>query len=313
MCLILEAIQHTISRHSNEPFYIGLSGGIDSSVLLHACVSLQKPVIAIHVNHGLNPRALEWEADCLARSEHLGVPCLVERVTTQPAPGDSIEAWAREVRYQAFLKHVPLGGSLLLGQHLEDQAETLLLQLLRGAGPAGLAAMGQEKDWACRRILRPFLGVSREQIHAYAIAHKLSWVHDDSNDSLRFKRNLIRHEILPVLKRYFPDYLKPLARSAAICAETQAVLDEYLADSLNSVLDQDGNLELGSLKSYGPMQQKMLIKTWLKSRGVPSIYASHLDEFFKMINARGGARPVFQWHGFVVTREKGKLKVRQAL
>jgi tRNA(Ile)-lysidine synthase len=209
---------------------VGLSGGVDSVVLLKLLVSL-KPrlgyaLTAIHVNHGLSANAARWEAFCLNLCKRWKVPLAVERVRV-PKTRRGLEAEARNQRYIAFAAHA--GDILLLAHHLDDQAETLLLQLLRGAGVRGLAAMQEVSRNSPQLpipVVRPLLAVARAEILRHARRYRLTWIEDESNDETALRRNFLRHRVLPEIESKFPGYREALARSAAHCGEAAVVLEE---------------------------------------------------------------------------------------
>ncbi|HDQ9214135.1 TPA: tRNA lysidine(34) synthetase TilS, partial [Pseudomonas aeruginosa] len=186
---------------------VAFSGGLDSTVLLHLLAQLARsealPALsALHVHHGLQAAADGWPAHCQAVCRSLGIPLRVERV--QVAVGGSIEQAARDARYRAFQANLGEGQVLLTAQHLDDQAETLLFRLLRGAGLRGLAAMPASRPLGGGRLCRPLLGVSRAELEAYAQTHRLDWVEDPSNQDPRFSRNYLRREIMPRLASHWP-------------------------------------------------------------------------------------------------------------
>jgi tRNA(Ile)-lysidine synthase len=212
---------------------VGLSGGLDSVVLLHVLVALREAlalrISAIHVDHGLHPNAGKWVEFCVRLCETLAVPLSVESVTVPRASGLGIEAAARAQRYAVFEK-TP-ADFLLLAHHLDDQAETLLLQLLRGAGAPGLSAMPVERALGASgpQLVRPFLMLQRAQLEAFALANALDWIDDDSNAELVHDRNYLRHTVLPLIEKRFPAYRSTLSRSRrnlADAAGLAAVLGE---------------------------------------------------------------------------------------
>lgn len=227
-------------------YWVAFSGGLDSQVLLHALAAQRKrlpaPLGALHVNHNLQPDAPAWAEHCRAVCAALGVEYRVLSVQAQPPAGESPEAAARAARYRVLTGAVPPGGVLLTAHHQDDQAETLLLQLLRGAGPKGLAAMPAAMDvaWVARernpgfaplnpgdpvRLLRPLLDYSRDELRDYARLHALAWIEDPSNARTDYDRNFLRHEILPRLRERWPSAGATLARAARHQAEAAALLE----------------------------------------------------------------------------------------
>src|SRR5450830_1404468 len=194
----------TLAPWRNAPaWHIAFSGGLDSTVLLHLLANLAKteelPTLGVvHVHHGLQAAADAWPGHCQSVCDALGVPLRVMRV--QVLAGASLERAARDARYQAFSEVVGAGAALLTGQHRDDQAETLLFRLLRGAGVQGLAAMPMQRPLAGGHLLRPLLGSSRAELQAYAQAHELTWIEDPSNADPRFSRNSLRHWLNPLTR-----------------------------------------------------------------------------------------------------------------
>src|SRR3990172_3911205 len=217
---------------------LGLSGGLDSMVLLEVLRRLAGPLdfrlSCVHVNHNISPNARRWAAFCARRCKRQDIALALHEVDVAPYRAEGLEAAARRARYQVYAS-LDQADFIVLAQHLDDQAETLLLQLLRGAGVKGGAAMplireqGSDKKASSARapaILRPMLAVSRKEIEAYARANKLKWVEDESNADTRHDRNFLRHEVLPVIERAFPGYRATLARAAGHLAEASLILDE---------------------------------------------------------------------------------------
>ena len=205
---------------------VAVSGGIDSIVLLDALATLAArhslTLSAIHVNHGLSPNAPAWARFCAEQCALRALPLTVHELQLARTSGESLEARARAARYACF--DAAAVDVVALGHHADDQAETVLLQLLRGAGPRGLAAMPSLRPGR-PALLRPLLGLTRAAIAARAQARQLQWITDESNDDTRYRRNLLRHAVAPVLGAEFPGYPLTLARAAAHQAEASELLD----------------------------------------------------------------------------------------
>lgn len=199
---------------------VGLSGGIDSVVLLHALAALRPSgLAALHVHHGISPNADRWAAFCGDYARQLGLSCRYVQVTVERGSADGLEAAARRARHAAFA--AAEADWVLLAHHRDDQAETLLFNLLRGTGVAGAAAMRERNG----RLLRPLLCVGREAIESYARTQQLEWIEDESNVDVRHSRNFLRHRILAPMTQRFPAATKKLAAAAAHFAEAQDLLD----------------------------------------------------------------------------------------
>ncbi|UUY06525.1 tRNA lysidine(34) synthetase TilS [Pseudomonas sp. J452] len=255
---------------------VALSGGLDSSVLLHLLARLRDrqalpPLSAIHVHHGLQAIADTWPQHCQQLCDGLGVPLQIAYV--QVAAGASLERAAREARYSAFERCLGAGELLLTGQHRDDQAETLLFRLLRGAGVRGLAAMPAQRALGQGVLLRPLLAVSRSELEAYAQQHELRWVEDPSNADTRFARNFLRAEVLPLLARQWPQARQNLARSAEHMREAQGLLDELAELDLAAAAPSSEyawlglpSLALGPLRQLSAARQRNALRHWLAPR-----------------------------------------------
>ena len=221
------ALGRAIEDLRGKRFLVGLSGGVDSVVLLHALVQAGVEARAVHVHHGLSPNADKWARFCRRLCKRLGVPLAVRRVRVAKRN----EASARAARYAA-LRKLPFE-VLLLAHQLDDQAETVLLNLLRGAGPRGASGMPARGTIDGRVLLRPLLEVPRESIVAYAREHDLDWIEDESNASDVFSRNFIRLHVAPLLARRYPRWREALARAAGHFArrhtDARALLREFLS------------------------------------------------------------------------------------
>ncbi|MEW6515267.1 MAG: tRNA lysidine(34) synthetase TilS [Pseudomonadota bacterium] len=224
----------SLQRHvqPGQRLVVGLSGGVDSVVLLHALASLHREsVSALHVHHGISPNADRWSGFCAEVARQVGVPFERAMVAVERCSADGLEAAARRARHQAFA--VSAGDWIVLAHHRDDQAETLLFNLLRGTGIAGAAAMRERSG----RLLRPLLSVGRDDIERYAAAHRLDWIEDESNADTRHSRNFLRHRILASLTQRFPAAAKNLASAAARFAEAQDLLDDLARADLGNLTD----------------------------------------------------------------------------
>ena len=225
MALLPALIAQIDSLQTASRIFVGFSGGADSHSLLHALVELSRsealpPIIALHINHGLHEDADDWSAHCAAVASDLGVE-FHERVVSVDA-GASLEAQARDARYRVFESFLSDGDVLLLGHHLDDQVETVLFRLIRGAGPSGLAGIPEKRPLGRGLLMRPLLGITRDQIENYAGSHQLAYLDDGSNDDTRYDRNFLRHEVLPLIESRWPGYRSGFARSATLSGELAA-------------------------------------------------------------------------------------------
>ena len=231
-----QVLHDQLSVERNCSVYLAFSGGLDSHVLLHALSRLAPDypfsLNAIHVDHSLHPQSAEWANHCSAVCDDLEVPLTIKKVNLAIDQGESLEAVAREARYTALAEVLPENGICMTAQHINDQSETVVLQLLRGAGVHGLAAMPASKIFANGRLLRPLLGITRDDLQAYAKRHKLGWVEDPSNKDHRFDRNFLRNEVFPVLRERWPGMDKSMSRSARHAASAATMLDEMAKSDL---------------------------------------------------------------------------------
>lgn len=256
------------------PLGVALSGGADSCALLVLCAR-QWPgqVHALHINHGLQVAALAFQDHCQRLCESLGVPLRVKTVDAGNRSGQSPEDAARIARYQGLLELASGQGGLIalasiaVAQHADDQIETLLLALSRGAGTAGLSAMPAQWSRGGVAFYRPFLQVAGSGIREWLAAEQIGFVEDPSNRDARYTRNRIRALVTPALQTVFPHFRDTFARSAVHAAQAQALLDEIAAQDLALVLrERDGLPLIDGLQSLGPARQANALRCWLKSR-----------------------------------------------
>ena len=272
-----------------ENICVGLSGGCDSVVLLHVLAVLcpRGNLRAVHVHHGLSANADRWAAFCADYCRDLGIDLLVERVEVDRHSGLGLEAAAREARYRVFSGSA--GELLLLGHHQGDQAETLLFNLLRGAGVAGAAGIPVERRRQQLRILRPLLDVSRDEIETYARDHQLAWVDDESNRDTGLSRNFLRHRVLTVLGARFPAAQRNLAQAAGHFAEADVLLGELALIDWRSAADGEA-LKLAMLRELSLPRLKNLLRYRLRQLGWRAPAAVRLDEFARQLQTAGADR-----------------------
>lgn len=288
------------------------SGGLDSSVLLHLLTQLrrQQPDIvlrAVHVHHGLSHLADNWVAHCQRQCERWQIPLAVHYVRLDDRSG-GIEAAARTARYAAFSTTLQADEALLTAQHLDDQCETLLLALKRGSGPTGLSAMAARTRLGDNPLLRPLLGISRQQLETYARQHQLSWIEDDSNQDLRFDRNFLRLRILPLLNQRWPHFAAAAARSASLCAEQEQLLDELLAEQLSQLLHPDNSLELTGLQDCSPARRYALLRRWIALFGVTMPARDGMHRLWHEVAlSREDAEPQLQLGDYQIRRFRRRL------
>jgi tRNA(Ile)-lysidine synthase len=273
---------------------VGFSGGLDSVVLLHLLNSLAPAlgltIRALHVHHGLNPRADDWAAFCTDFCAALEVPIVVERVHVAHRARLGVEAAARRARYACYRES---GADVVaLAHHADDQGETVLLQMLRGAGPAGLSAMPEMRAVAgWPRIFRPLLDIPRSALQSCAAAAGLSWVDDDSNADTGHARNYLRHEILPRNEARFPGWRGTLARVAANAADAMALADALGAEDLAKVVQPDG-IDLDRLAHLDSVRAANVLRVWLHAAGVAAPPRDRLVDWLRQFATAGRHRRV---------------------
>jgi len=324
-----------VLRHHLQPgahLVVGLSGGVDSVVLLDLLGKLSPKLrfslAALHINHGISHNADTWEKFCIALCRQRDIPLQITRHRLKKSPGNSLEAVARTARYTAYAAQT--ADYIVLAQHLDDQAETLLLQLLRGAGVKGLAAMpvirGQRAEGGLKhmskfhvplsprgrgqgrggaeavinkapdlkaQILRPLLDVSRAEIEAYATQKKLRWITDESNADIAYDRNFLRHEVLTIIEKRYPTYRATLMRTSRHLAEAADLLDELaIMDGGNALVK--GKLQLSALRKLNathPLRAKNLLRYYLSQHAGPSPSTAKLAEILRQLStARADAK-----------------------
>jgi len=292
---------------------VAVSGGADSVALLHACAALARRepryvVRALHVNHALQPAAAGLEAAARAAAGAAGLPFTVLAAAVAPADRAGVEAAARAARYAALFAALAPGEALVTAHHREDQAETLLLQLVRGAGLRGLAAMPAGIARGGHALLRPLLDVPRAALRDYARMHGLTWLEDPMNVDPRFDRAWLREELWPTLTARWPAAPVTLARAAAHLAGAQALLDEHAAEDLARVA-RGPALAVEPLLALSPARRAALLRYWLvRVRGLHAPAARRLALIEReLLRSRGANTPRMAWPGAELARHAGLL------
>ena len=298
-------------------WHIALSGGLDSSVLLHLLARLSNrealpPLSAIHIHHGLQPVADAWPEHCRQVCAALGIPLQVRHV--QGASCASLERAAREARYAALAAELGAGDVLLTAQHRDDQAETLLFRLLRGAGVRGLAGMPSSRRLGRGWLVRPLLDVSRRELEAYAQAEGLNWVEDPSNQDDRMARNYLRNRVMPLLAARWPQAQNNLARSAVHLREAQELLDDLARQDLAAARQDPApfpwlplpSLALAPLVSLSPARQRNAMRHWLAPL-TPLPDSDHWAGWGDLLRASVDAGPIWRLAGGELRRSDGRL------
>ncbi len=290
---------------------VAYSGGVDSHVLLHllATAKLGRAVAAIYVDHGLHPASGRWGDHCATVCKSLGVVFQGLQVDARPGPRESPEDAARRARYGALGTWLQAGDVLLTAHHRDDQAETLLLQLLRGAGPHGLAAMPAAADLGGIPLLRPLLDTERAAILDYAHRHALNWIEDSSNADTGLDRNYLRHHVLPLLRQRWPAAGRALGRSARLCAEAAQLLDRQAdADLATAAGGRSDALTVTVLATLDEVRLRNALRRWLRRLGLPTPGATHLERVRGEVLGAGADRnPRLAWPGAELRRYRERL------
>lgn len=294
----------------NKAFLIGLSGGVDSTVLLHLFVRLAERMPlkfrAIHIHHGISPNADHWLNHCRQLCQQFSVPFSFEKVQLQQQR--NIEAQARQARYQAIQQHLNHNETLVTAHHLDDQSETFLLALKRGSGAKGLAAMPTLSRLFSVPIFRPLLSVTRRQLEQYLAENQLTAIFDESNDDLRYERNFLRHQVLPLLRQRWATIDQAIVRSAQHCAEQEQLLEELLQPIFQQHLMQDNSLNLKGFCDYSLHKQRYLLRYWFAYLQQPMPSQKQLQVLLdEVIGAKNDRQPELQLNQKVVRRYQQQL------
>jgi tRNA(Ile)-lysidine synthase len=313
---LLAAVEKTISP--TQGLCVAYSGGLDSTVMLHlsSLVKQRHPALAIsafHVNHGLSEHANNWQEHCQQQASQRGIVFDSIRLQLQKAPQKSLEADARDARYAALSDYAKSTRIVLLAQHQDDQAETFVLQLKRGAGVKGLSAMPlMYRNSKGAHFARPLLGFSRQALLQFAQNESLSWIEDESNQDQSFDRNFIRQSIMPLLNKRWPQFTTTTARSASHCADTQEVVDEYMSVIRHKVLSTPTTLNVVELKAYSLPTQVAFLRFWLADFINLSPSAAQINTLTDMLANDASQSSHITLQNIIVEKSVGKLIVSPA-
>ena len=307
------SLRQHIQQLGLNQLVLGLSGGLDSMVLLQLCHQLTQscaiPLKAVYIHHGLSANADQWadfcEQQCLKRS----IAFQVQKVQLNPTA--NIEAQARAARYSALAAFVVTPQTALLtAHHADDQLETLLLALKRGAGPAGLSGIAAMQTFAAGWLLRPLLEFSREQLEAFAKLQQLEWIEDESNNDSRFDRNFLRLQVMPLLQQRWPSFRQNALRSVSHIQQQQQFVEQQLDQLLPTVM-HCAELDLKLLTAQDLATQKLLVRRWLALTGLnPS--TDWLERFFsELIGAKADAQPLLELDSYQIRRFANKAYITQ--
>jgi len=299
------------------PIVVGFSGGLDSSVLLHLLANRPQataPLRAIHIHHGLHPDADAWAKHCQDICAALGVDLVIVNVSVPRDGGKGLEAAAREARYAAFSEQLRCGEMLALAHHRDDQAETILLRLLRASASEGLSAMRATRSFADGVLWRPLLAIPRTDLQTYAETYRLKWIEDPSNTDDRLDRNFLRQRVLPTLKQRWPQATAALARSADLLAEDAALLREEAGKRLAQAQGLDpATLSVAALCESSTPWRARVLRVWIDALAMPPLPGAAFAIIEKqLLAARADAEPEYRWSGHVLRRWRGLLHVETA-
>jgi len=299
----------------NVALCVALSGGLDSIALLSALAEHKRTrarLRAVHVDHGLHPNAARWSEHCLAVCTRLKVPLTVLNAKVVRGRGESLEAQARKARYGLLAQNLQADEALLTAHHADDQLETVLLQLLRGAGVAGLAGMPACAPFANGWLVRPLLSRTRAELDEWVRARDVAWIEDDTNADEGLDRNYLRRQILPLVRARWPGAAGTVARSARHAAEAKLLLDALARADVETSAD-GAALAVTRLRALEGARRRNALRFWIARRGHRLPDARRLEEIAgPMLAARADANPHVRWNGTVVRRHGGRLAIEAA-
>ncbi len=294
-----------------ERLVIAYSGGLDSHVLLAQLIEInaknppvdQLPISAIYINHNIQPASTDWGDHCQSICETFSISFEVINVQALASKGENQEQKAREHRYRALAAKLESNHWLITAQHQNDQAETLLLQLLRGSGVDGLAAMPAQRVLGRGQHHRPLLNISQQEIQEYALNNHLSWIEDPSNQDEQNRRNYLRARIIPALQSLWPETTKQLSRSASWMAETQQLMTDIAQTDLDLCLEGEEKINILELNKLKFSRQKNLLRYWFHQRGFNRPGEDKLNIIFEqVINSATDSNPELNWQGCLIRR-----------
>jgi tRNA(Ile)-lysidine synthase len=307
------SLRQHIQQLGLNQLVLGLSGGLDSMVLLQLCQQLLQgsdiKLKAVYIHHGLSANADQWAEFCQQQCFKRQIPFEVQKVQLNPAA--NIEAQARTARYSALSAFVLTPQTALLtAHHADDQLETLLLALKRGAGSAGLSGIAALQSFAAGWLLRPLLDFSREQLEVFAKQQQLEWIEDESNNDSRFDRNFLRLQVIPLLQQRWPAFRQNALRSVSHIQQQQQFVEKQL-DQLIPTVMHGAELDLKLLIAQDFITQKLLVRRWLALTGLnPS--TDWLERFFsELIGAKADAQPLLELDAYQIRRFADKAYITQ--
>lgn len=306
---LLRALQHL---PATQAYLVGFSGGADSTALLHALNSirphLKAPVSAVHVNHGLHESADKWQLECESFCDQNKIELVCLKIDLQNCSGRGLEGEARHLRYEAMSALLKPGTSLLTAHHADDQAETLLLNLMRGSGVDGLSAMPDSRPLGKGFLQRPLLGFQNTALRGYLRTNNIEWSEDPSNSSLNHDRNFMRHEIIPLLEKRWQGVSKRLLLTHKAMTDARRLLERLADENLRQNLVHPLILNIAPKLLGEPELLRLVIRRWIKQSGAPSIPVYRLETFHEQIQQANSQHKVtVQWDGWSLRLFKQQL------
>ncbi|MFT5426901.1 MAG: tRNA(Ile)-lysidine synthase [Gammaproteobacteria bacterium] len=302
-----------------ETCWIAYSGGLDSHVLLHSLACLREQItsklVAVHINHGLSQNADSWERHCRTICENYAIELQTFTVDLSQRNKQGMEALAREKRYEVFNDLMKRHDLLFTAHHINDQVETMLLQLLRGAGPDGLVGMPQTREFSEGFLVRPFLDTTRDEIHEYALNESLNWIEDESNKSNKYDRNFLRNEIIPELLNRWPGALKTIRRVIEHQVDARNLINEISEIDLPIVCDDEfTRISLTEFENLSHVRRKNVLRAWIKKNNLIIPNANIIDNISaEVIRADEDKNPCVKWTGAEVRRYREYLYIMPSL
>ena len=300
---------------SSQCYWVGYSGGADSTALLTALFELKESlninIMALHVNHGLHPASNQWQDHCERYCKSLGIHLETRRISPEPQSGEGLEAEARRLRYRIVAELLGSNEIFLTAHHLNDQAETLLLNLMRGSGVDGLAGMPKNRSLGNGQLARPLLEFRMESLKEYLVERGINWIEDPSNANMDYDRNFIRHELITAIEKRWPGANEQLANSAVLCREASTVLGKWAQNKLESSLPHLQVLDLSHINGRDE-EFRMLIRQWLRMNRAPSLPGKRLVELCEQsAHASSQSRLSIEWQGWEIRQYRHCLWLQE--
>ena len=299
------------TSHQAKKIWIACSGGMDSSVLLHLIfsnkVKIEQALEVVYVNHGLQDESAEWGDFCRSQCDSYDLPFTQLNINETVPKGESVEAWAREKRYELIAQVMNKGDLLFTAHHQDDQVETFFLQALRGAGPRGLASMPLFKEFANAIHVRPLLNYCRRELLAYAKANSLTWKEDLSNADTKYDRNYLRNNIIPTFEKRWPAYRETISRLVNHQQDCASLMNEVGLEDLKLVMHEN-KLSLENLRSLSVTRQKNIVFTWLQELQLETPASKHINQIFSgLINSTSDNASCVNWKNVEVRKYRAFL------